>query len=304
MKNNKIENDPLSIEQALLVFGSKPNVVALVKPLTKQLTKMNPAIILQDPREWANLSDVLLMRGLPDNARLDFDLAAKQFNERIKKAAAGNPNPPKELTEGEYRKGAVAATRKRLQEAQAELIQTNDPAKIVAITGKRDEALKILNKYGWTEQAMKREKKAKKPAKSGAKGPPAQTTGKQLDNPEANQPVSSPVKMAETALQTTPASVPVIPSNPPNTVPVEPKPEIAEIDLKSGMAGGETTLATPAIIKASETPAKERIYVKGFGKPHEAALLKIGGIYDRPQKTWHFPDQSSADEAARIMTTK
>jgi hypothetical protein len=128
MKNNKIENDPLSIEQALLVFGSKPNVVALVKPLTKQLTKMNPAIILQDPREWANLSDVLLMRGLPDNARLDFDLAAKQFNERIKKAAAGNPNPPKELTEGEYRKGAVAATRKRLQEAQAELIQTNDPA--------------------------------------------------------------------------------------------------------------------------------------------------------------------------------
>jgi len=276
MAKSKTETQPLTPVQAKIVFDAELNPDEFLKAGASQPVNLNPGDILRNPREWAKLANLLAMKDKPPGLQLDFEKLAVYYNNAFKKASSGNPHPPKLLTAGECRKIIIALTRDQFRDATV-----NYKKNVADETAKqaKAEALGILRKYGWTEKASKRKKKAK-----GV-----------VEAKEDAAPTAMPsVKLSESQSIAFPAQSTVAP------VPVSP--------TKSDSALPLVTAETKPVSSATQTPIesdpKTRIYVSGYGKPHEQALLKIGGTYDRPQRKWHFPDQASADEAARIMGGK
>lgn len=74
-----------------------------------------------DSRLWPTLAKVLKIEGQPGEAELDFKKVAKWFNGKIQGICKASQPPVKELSAGEFRKAALAATRQRLVVAKKEL---------------------------------------------------------------------------------------------------------------------------------------------------------------------------------------
>jgi hypothetical protein len=157
MSKNKIEYGILTPEQAAQVWAETLNPACMIKSIVKPV-KLDSTNTLSAPEMWPKLANLLLMRGLPDSAQLDFEGAAKFFNEIIKKASAGAVPAPRALTAGDFRKVAIKVTRQRLAEASIELAQQPNNADAQV---KQKEAKEILTKHGWSEVQSKRKKKAK-----------------------------------------------------------------------------------------------------------------------------------------------
>ena len=276
MAKSKIETQPLTPVQANIVFDAKLNVDDFVEATTSEPANFTPAGIIMHSREWAKLAPILVAKVMPVGFEINFEKIAAYYNARCKTAAAGNQQPPKSLSAGECRKIIISLTRDQLRGAIADLKrnEADEKAKLA-----KEEAIIILRKYGWTQQKAKRKKKAEKNVES--------------KEDSASTAVPS-IKVNETQSTELPAQAAVVPA------PAHP----TKSDSALPVASEETKPEAPPTQTPIADAEKTRIYVTGYGKPHEQALLKIGGVYDRPQRKWHFPDQASANEAARIMGGK
>jgi hypothetical protein len=146
MANKKY--DKITVGEAAKVHATKPNLESVVKKIVKEAVETTPTRILQDPEEWPNLSQILMIEP-KDGEEFNWEGFADDFNTRVKDNAAPGKNL-KKLTAGECRKGARQHCRRRLAEAN-EVLEEN-PADQSA-KAKKDEALKIIYLRGWTEIA-------------------------------------------------------------------------------------------------------------------------------------------------------
>ena len=76
MAKSKIETQPLTPDQAKLVFESTLNVDDFLKTAVSNPGNLNPGDIVKNPLEWAKLAKVLIMKDKPPGFLLDFEKLA------------------------------------------------------------------------------------------------------------------------------------------------------------------------------------------------------------------------------------
>jgi hypothetical protein len=258
---SKIETQALTLVQAKVVFDAELNVDEILKTKVSNAETLKPSDILSDPREWAKLANVLVLRDKPEGFQVDFEKLAAYYNAAFIRASSGNPKPPKLLTAGECRKIVIALTRDQLRCATADLKrnQADDTAKLA-----KEQALAILEKYGWSQQKTTRRKKASKLSESSAKVAPEPA----IDHPaksEATHPVSQ-------------AGLKPGDPKPAITQPVSASPKQAPSPL-NGAKTDESDAGQSSI----------RFYVKGNSDELSEKFLNIGGKRDDAKGEWYFP---------------
>ena len=266
--SNIIKYTSLTEEQALLVFATKPNLTEMLTTIASAPKQFSPGKLLQDSREWPNLSAVLLV--VPaEGLAFSFERATSDFNKRIASIASGAN--VKQVTVEEYRKGALLATRNRFAQANLALEANNSDSAAIL---QREEALKILILHDWAETAVKRKVKLK-------------TVPKNLGMPDG-KPSGSATAAALKPGQTqadpeTPASA-AHATEPPVTPPTNPTVELPV-----------------AIPEAKPKPRAEptRFCLTGDQFPVKDQIKKMGGKFDG--KNWWFPDAITQAQGQKIV---
>lgn len=230
-----------------------------------------------DPRLWPTLAKVLKIEGQSGEAELDFKKVAKWFNGKIQGICKASQPPVKELSAGEFRKAALAATRQRLVVAKKELksaakgsqVQTQAQAKL-------DEAKAILARQGWTAKPAKRKVKVTSDGQKNGEPKPGHKDGVKTGGESRtavegkDESGNSPQTIAETTPEAKPAEEVMAKSKP------SPTPSPAE-------------------------PKAEKFYISGESFPVKEKLKEMGAKFDRGVKQWWFTDEGSLAKGQKVV---
>jgi hypothetical protein len=271
--NKKRQNyGVLSEAQAWEIYQTvAPGLDNFLKQGSEAVKEFRAQDLLVAPEMWPILSGILLLKGQPGNAELDFSKVTEWFNGVVAEKCAGNKPPPKKLTAGEFRKTTLMAVRNYRTAAKRELASAQTGDGEAAAKLKIEEVKAILARQGWTAKPGTRKAKAKDVFQAETK----------VDT-QAEGSVHSGAKneMREGASGDAEGAGEAKPTRTPN-------------DSKGVNSGTEGHTTQPS--------AETKFYAKGYGKPAEKGLKALGGQFDKEKKQWWFPTVEKCQEGQKLI---